>query len=185
MRIAALWLRGVCLACALALFLSACGIGDLLPQPTATKTVNTLLISITPTPLASVTPLTFVSCPTVREYVGKEAQGVVRSPNGAIAEGQLWVWIQSFGYTHSGQADYAGGKFVWRMTGQGDFHVVALGPHGEQLIPKEGPTAHQGSTWDTHPGDEWGTSMVFSSAGCWDLRVWRDDIMGDVALRIE
>jgi hypothetical protein len=109
----------------------------------------------------------------------------VRSTSGVIAEGQLWVWIQTLAHTQGGEADYAQGKFVWKMTGQGDFHVLALGPHGEQLAPKDGPVAHSGSTWNTHPGDEWGTIMTFSSAGCWDLHVWRDDVAGDVALRIE
>jgi hypothetical protein len=37
------------------------------------------------------------------------------------------------------QLGYAQGKFVWRITGHGDFHVLALGPHGEQLAPDDGP----------------------------------------------
>jgi hypothetical protein len=172
----ATWLRGACLAGALATLLSACD-SAAVPQPTMTPTQ---------TPIATVTPLTFVSCPTMKEYPRSEAQGVVRSTSGAIVEGQLWVWIQSLTSEHYGQPYYSQGKFVWRMTGHGDFHVLALGPHGEQLLPKEGPEAHSyGSTWNTHPGDEWGTSMVFSSAGCWDLHAWRDDVSGDVALRIE
>jgi hypothetical protein len=170
------WLRGACLTGTLALLLSGCG-GDAVSQLTATISAKT--------PLASVTPLTFVSCPTVGEYLHSEAQGAVRSTTGDIAEGQLWVWFQTLTSEHYGQPYYSQGKFVWRITGHGDFHVLALGPHGEQLAPQEGPTAHLGSTWDTHPGDEWGTIMTFSSAGCWDLRVWRDDVSGDVALRIE
>jgi len=171
----ATWRRGVSLASALALLLSGCD-SAVVPQPTATPTQ---------TSLATVTPLTFVSCPTVSEYAHSEAQGVVRSTNGTIAEGQLWVWIQTLTSEHYGQPYYAQGKFVWRMTGHGDFHVLALGPHGEQLAPQEGPVAHSGSTWNTHPGDEWGTLMTFSSAGCWDLRVWRDDVSGDVALLLK
>jgi hypothetical protein len=170
------WLRGACLAGTLALLLSACD-SAAVPQPTATSTQ---------TPIASITPLTFSSCPTVREYPQYEAQGTIRSGTGADTSGeQLWVWFQSLTSEHYGQPYYSQGKFVWRMTGHGDFHVLALGPHGEQFLPKEGSEAHLGSTWTTHLGDEWGTIMTFSSAGCWDLHAWRDDVSGDVALRIE
>src|SRR5262245_31127739 len=87
------WLHGVCLAGALALLLSGCESAGV-SQPTATPTQ---------TPIASVTPLAFVSCPTVGEYPHHEAQGVVRSTNGDSAEGQLWVWFQSLTSEHYGQ----------------------------------------------------------------------------------
>jgi hypothetical protein len=180
---------GIALSGALVVLLGGCGIGDTLPRPTATASAKTPLATLAATPLASITPVNFASCPKMNEYVlirsGYEAQGIIRTAPGAVADGQLWVNFQYLTYAHYGQTDYAAGKFVWRMTGHGDFHVLALGPHGEQLLPKAGPDAHLGSSWDTHPGSEWGTGMTFSSAGCWDLYAWRDDIAGDVALRIE
>jgi hypothetical protein len=169
MRIAK-WLRGACLVGALALLLSGCE-SAVVPQPTATLTQ---------------TPVT--SCPSKfsRASVGYEAQGTVRSMSGGDISGeQLWVLMEYVNAAQNGEPPYAQGKFVWRMTGHGDFHVLAIGPHGEQLNPEEGPDAHGSSTWDTHPGDEWGTIMTFSSAGCWDLRAWRDDIFGDVALLLK
>jgi len=165
------WLRGVCLAGTLALLLSACG-GEALSQPTTTASAKT--------PAAScASKFTNVS-------VGYEAQGTIRSAtSGDTSSEQLWVLMMYTTSAQAGQPDYIQGKFVWRMTGHGDFHVLALGPHGEQLAPKEGPTAHLASTWDTHPGDEWGTIMAFSSAGCWIMRAWRDDVSGDVALLLK
>ena len=164
------WLRGVCLAGTLALLLGACDSAAAL-QSTATPTQ---------------TPDT--SCPSkfTNVSIGYEAQGVIHSASGADVFGeQLWALMMYMNVAQNGQQDYAQGKFVWRMTGHGDFHVLAIGPHGEQLAPEEGPTAHLSSTWDTHPGDEWGTTMTFSSAGCWDMRAWRDGISGDVALLLK
>jgi hypothetical protein len=167
----ATWLRGACLAGALAALLSACG-SEAVPQPTATAPTKTAIVSC-PSKFSSVS-------------IGYEATGTVHSTSGDDPSGeQLWVLMMYLSGPQNGQPEYAQGKFVWRMTGHGDFHVLAIGPHGEQLAPVEGPTAHLSSTWDTHPGDEWGTIMTFSSAGCWDLRAWRDDISGDVALPLK
>ena len=164
------WLRGSCLAGALVLLLGACD-SAVVPQPTTTPSQASVA--------SCASKFSSVS-------IGYEAQGTIHSTSGADASGeQLWALMMYMKVAQNGQPGYAQGKFVWRMTGHGDFHVLAIGPHGEQLAPEEGPTAHLSSTWDTHPGDEWGTIMAFSSAGCWDLRVWRDDVMGDVALRIQ
>jgi hypothetical protein len=169
MRIIA-WVRGACLAGTLALPLSACG-GAAASQSTPTPTQ---------------TPVTSCLSKFTSVSVGYEAQGVIHSASGADVSGaQLWVLMMYTTSAQLGQPDYVQGKFVWRMTGHGDFHVLALGPHGEQLAPKDGPTAHLGSTWDTHPGDEWGTIMTFSSAGCWIMRAWRDDVSGDVTLLLK
>ena len=75
-------------------------------------------------------------------------------------------------------------KIVWRMTGSGGFQLIALGPQGQQLRPKEGPAAHLGSNWNDHPGDEWGTVFNFPVPGCWDIRATRDDASGDALLII-
>jgi hypothetical protein len=164
------WLRGACLAGTLALLLSGCD-SAAVSQSTATPT-----------------QMPGTSCPSkfTNVSVGYEAQGTIRSAtSGDTSSEQLWVLMMYTTSAQAGQPDYVQGKFVWRMTGHGNFHVLALGPHGEQLAPKEGPTAHLGSTWDTHPGDEWGTTMTFSSPGCWIMRAWRDDVSGDVSLLLK
>jgi hypothetical protein len=75
-------------------------------------------------------------------------------------------------------------KIVWRMTGTGDFHLIAIGPQGQHLPPSWGPEAHGGSNWD-RPGDEWGTGFdSLPVAGCWDFHVTRDNASGDVWLVI-
>jgi hypothetical protein len=74
-------------------------------------------------------------------------------------------------------------KIVWRMTGSGDFTIVALGPSGMKVPPSQGPNAHLGSDWN-RPGDEWGTVFTFPLAGCWDLHATRGNAIGDVWLKI-
>ena len=74
-------------------------------------------------------------------------------------------------------------KIVWRMTGSGDFGIVAIGPDGRVTAPADGPTLHLGSTWH-RPGEEWGTVWKFPAPGCWQLHAWRADVSGDVWLRI-
>jgi hypothetical protein len=74
-------------------------------------------------------------------------------------------------------------KIVWRMTGSGDFTIVALGPSGMKIPPSQGPIKHLGSDWN-RPGDEWGTVFTFPVAGCWDLHATRGNAFGDVWLEI-
>ncbi len=76
-------------------------------------------------------------------------------------------------------------KFVWRMTGTGSFQIVALHPDVAPLAPIWGPDAHGGSSWNTHPGDEWGTGFNFPTSGCWDLHVTRDHAAGDVWITVK
>ncbi|MGH8946355.1 MAG: hypothetical protein ACRDVL_09405, partial [Acidimicrobiia bacterium] len=70
-------------------------------------------------------------------------------------------------------------KIVWRATGEGDVTFQALGPNGSTVTPIWGPESHASSSWDSHPGDEWGTGWVFPEAGCWSVELRRDD--GSVA----
>jgi hypothetical protein len=72
-------------------------------------------------------------------------------------------------------------KIVWRMTGSGEFSLLALGSQGQQVRPTQGPEA-QGSNWTDHPGDEWGSVFIFPEAGCWDVHATRADASGDVLL---
>jgi hypothetical protein len=75
-------------------------------------------------------------------------------------------------------------KIVWRVTGEGDVSVQALGPDGSTLPPVWGPEGHIGSNWD-RPGDEWGTGWVFPEPGCWSIEVERGDAVAymDVDIR--
>src|SRR5215469_2159524 len=63
-------------------------------------------------------------------------------------------------------------KIVWRMTGSGNFTIVAVGPDGMKLPPSQGPSEHLASSW-SRPGDEGGTVFTFPMAGCWDLHATR------------
>ncbi|HLI89542.1 MAG TPA: hypothetical protein VKV37_12695 [Ktedonobacteraceae bacterium] len=69
-------------------------------------------------------------------------------------------------------------KIVWRMTGSGDLHLVALGPNGQRVAPKD-LIYHGTSNW-TRPGLEWGSIFVFPAPGCWDVHATMDHISGDV-----
>ena len=72
----------------------------------------------------------------------------------------------------------------WRMTGTGNFHVIAQGPRGLQAPPVSGPAPHLGSNWE-RPGDEWGSTFNFPVAGCWDLHATRGIAFGDVWLAVK
>lgn len=63
-------------------------------------------------------------------------------------------------------------KIVWRMTGQGAFHIVLENTLGTRIGPTWGPEAHLGSSWN-RPGAEWGTGFTFPSAGCWEIHAAR------------
>ena len=91
------------------------------------------------------------------------------------ANGSLWLLL--FGNTKVG-VDL---KIVWRMTGTGDLHLVAIGPQGQRVAPDWGPEAHGSSNWN-RPGDEWGAGFTMPVAGCWDLHATRDNISGDAWL---
>jgi hypothetical protein len=91
------------------------------------------------------------------------------------AHGSLWLLL--FGDTKVG-VDL---KNVWRMTGTGDLHLLAIGPRGQRVSPDWGPEAHGGSNWN-RPGDEWGAGFTVPVAGCWDLRATRDNTSGDAWL---
>lgn len=95
--------------------------------------------------------------------------------HGQSSNGELWALL--FNDLRAGQEI----KIVWRVTGTGNLHLVALGPQGQRLAPLWGPQGHLGSNW-TRPGDEWGAGFRFSVAGCWDIHAARDDVSGDVWL---
>jgi hypothetical protein len=74
-------------------------------------------------------------------------------------------------------------KVVWRMTGSGVFAFMASDADGNTVAPDWGPTSHTSSSW-THRGDEVGTGFTFPHAGCWDIRVARSDVAGDLWLAV-
>ena len=100
---------------------------------------------------------------------------------GTATNAELWGLIES----DSGIPPLTGTevKIVWRMTGSGNFTVVAVGPNGMNVPPSQGPSEHLASSW-SRPGDEWGTVFTFPVAGCWDLHTTRDIAKGDVWLKI-
>lgn len=63
-------------------------------------------------------------------------------------------------------------KVVWRMTGDGDLIVGITDPHGVAHSLAWGPEPHGLSNFD-RPGQEWGTGIVFDSAGCWHVALNR------------
>ena len=65
-------------------------------------------------------------------------------------------------------------KIVWRVTGDGDLEISAIGPDGQTISPHWGPESHGGSSW-RRPGDEWGTGWIFPEAGCWSFLLGRGD----------
>jgi len=165
--------RSLCLFLLITL-LTACSTSSPTPSPPAAQK---------PTPARSPT----ITGPTVlgrkncqpaspidNSSVGPEVQGTATNA-------ELWGLIQST----SGVPPLANTevKIVWRMTGFGDFTIVALGPDGMKVPPSQGPTKHLGSSWN-RPGDEWGTVFTFPVAGCWDLHATRDNAFGDVWLKI-
>ena len=66
-------------------------------------------------------------------------------------------------------------KIVWRATGEGDVAFQALGPNGSSTTPIWGPEGHASSSWDDHPGEEWGTGWTFPESGCWSIELSRED----------
>jgi hypothetical protein len=157
----------------LVLVLAACGSQAQAPaSPTATP--RPTQSSATPT-TAPVGPLGAVGC---KPASPMQPSGVGGPEfEGTSADASLWTLL--FNPLATGQDI----KMVWRMTGSGDLHVVALGPQGQQVQPDWGPEAHSGSNWQ-RPGAEWGTGFTFPAAGCWDMRATRENASGDVWLVI-
>ncbi len=63
-------------------------------------------------------------------------------------------------------------KIVWRITGSGTPKFSMSGPGSAAARLTFGPSQTEGSNWSA-PGDEWVTSFVFPTAGCWSIQVTR------------
>ena len=133
------------------------------------KTVQvTQVISSTPRPLTYTCQLQ--QTPIRNGSLGAEIQG--KADNA-----ELWALLQ-------GNLQAASMlKIVWRMTGNGTFSLVALGPQGKRIVPSWGPEEHVSSNWNK-PGDEWGVGFDFPIKGCWDIHATRGNAEGDVWLTI-
>lgn len=159
-----------------AMLLAACSAGASTP-PTVQKPTQVPSPTITGLVTGPVTP-GLKGCqpasPIDNSSVGPEAHGTATNA-------QLWALLMSTtGVPPQANLEV---KIVWKMTGSGDFNIIALGPGGMKAQPSQGPTIHGGSNWD-RPGDEWGSVFTFPVAGCWDLHATRDNAFGDVWLKV-
>ncbi len=69
-------------------------------------------------------------------------------------------------------------KIIWRMTGSGDLHLVAIGPDGQCVMPTS-LTHHIDSVWK-RPGEEWGSLFTFPTPGNWNVHATRGSLSGEV-----
>jgi hypothetical protein len=112
------------------------------------------------------------------------ANPATREARGTASTGDLWA--RFFARLAGGHSAILNGilgketKIVWRLQGSGEADFTAITPSGRELRPAW-VSRHEGSSW-TRPGDEWGTGFVFSETGCWQIRVQRDDVRGDLLL---
>lgn len=74
-------------------------------------------------------------------------------------------------------------KIVWRVTGDGDLTIEAVGPDDTTIEPDWGPEIHGGSNW-VRPGDEWGTGWTFPEVGCWTFQVRRGESIASLSVDI-
>ncbi|MFC6019522.1 hypothetical protein ACFP2T_25350 [Plantactinospora solaniradicis] len=102
--------------------------------------------------------------PTTSATPLSELQGVADAGN------SLWALLFPRGRAglNSGEEE----KIVWRMTGSGALRIQATGPDGATIEPATDPIPHQSSSW-SRPGDEWGTTWNFPTAGCWTVQASR------------
>jgi hypothetical protein len=138
------------------------------------------LTSPTPKPTGVVSPglVTQATCTQshFEAYNGgfPEVQGIINSPN------QFWALLFASEPLPTGQDI----KIVWRMTGSGPLMLAAYGPAGMRVAPDWGPEVHGGSTWSTHPGDEWGAGFTFPRPGCWEVVAKRGSLAGQIGLPV-
>lgn len=74
-------------------------------------------------------------------------------------------------------------KLVFRITGTGEFSVVAVDPSGTAHKPINGPDRHITSNFD-RPGEEWGAVFQPDTAGCWQFQARRGDVSGSLAVSV-
>jgi hypothetical protein len=72
-------------------------------------------------------------------------------------------------------------KFVFRVPGTGPIQLSATGPEGRDITPTE--LSYHGLDSSQQVG-EWGSLWDFPVIGCWDMRVTRDSVSGDVLMSV-
>lgn len=158
----------------LVLLLAACSTGPSNTSSSATQKPTQSQVAAIPSPPS--VPATCQSTPLASNKADQ-----LPEMQGKAINGELWAFFfadpQSI---HVGQEI----KVVWRMTGSGNFQIIARHAQGIQKQPIWGPEEHGGSSWH-RPGDEWGTGFKFSSTGCWNLHATRDKVAGDVWIMVQ
>ncbi|HLZ95847.1 MAG TPA: hypothetical protein VKT20_11005 [Candidatus Dormibacteraeota bacterium] len=97
---------------------------------------------------------------------------------GTASGGTVWAWFMAAYPPLHGVED----KTVWRLDGSSIAGTPAfslLGPAGAIGRLDWGPEEHGGSTWN-RPGVEFGTGLMFTTPGCWDVQVALGQLRGDV-----
>jgi hypothetical protein len=97
---------------------------------------------------------------------------------GTAEGGTVWSWFMEAYPPKAGVED----KTIWRLDGPnvtGTPSFTLIGPAGQAGRLDWGPQEHLGSSWN-RPGREFGTGLVVSAAGCWDVRVKLGHLTGDV-----
>ncbi|HLZ63373.1 MAG TPA: hypothetical protein VKR06_41090 [Ktedonosporobacter sp.] len=166
--------RGKWYLLCLILLLAACAGG---PTTTASPSPQkTTSGQVTPTPPLSSIPETCQ--PTA---LTTNTTTSIPEAQGKATNAELWaLFFADPQSIHTGQEI----KIVWRMTGSGDFQIVARHAGNIQVKPIWGPDAHGGSSWN-RPGSEWGTGFNFPSPGCWDLHTTRGAASGDLWIMVK
>ena len=96
---------------------------------------------------------------------------------GTAVNGTVWAWFMWSYPPRAGVED----KTVWRLDGpnaNGTPTFALFGPDG-QVGRLTGLQEHGGSTWN-RPGVEYGSGLLFPTAGCWDVQVTLGQLHGDV-----
>ena len=91
----------------------------------------------------------------------------------------MWAWFMAAYPPQAGVSD----KTIWRLDGPGISAAAPafslVGPASETAHLDWGPAFHDSSSW-TRPGNEYGTGLLFPTAGCWDVHVTAGQVTGDV-----
>jgi hypothetical protein len=158
-------IRAVAIAAAFAIAVAGCTAKPPVPSPSPSETVEVLPIG----------PLGAAGCAPASPIVDglPEIQGTPTS-----SETSLYGWIMptSEGPTIRTNAEL---KVVWRMVGEGDLVATLVAPDGTEGPILWGPDAHGSSNYE-RPGREWGTGLLFTTTGCWELKLATDTTAASV-----
>jgi hypothetical protein len=97
---------------------------------------------------------------------------------GTATGGTVWAWFMAGYPPQAGIED----KTLWRLDGPGASGApkfALVGPASQTGRLNWGPEMHISSNWN-RPGFEFGTGLLFPSAGCWDVHVTAGQLTGDV-----